>query len=79
MLYVFGVLGPLCDDASSDIKSRVLGIEWIPMMRGVEAVLGPVYDRVALGLLSPLLGLGNWEDLDPDHQSAVGDKHFRSL
>ncbi|KAF5010642.1 hypothetical protein FDECE_3208 [Fusarium decemcellulare] len=79
ILYIFGVLGPLHDDPAADRKSRVLGAEWIPMIRGVDAVLKPVYDRVRLGPLSPLLGLGNWDELDPDHQQVAEDTHFRSI
>ncbi|KAM5341551.1 hypothetical protein ACJ41O_014582 [Fusarium nematophilum] len=79
IVYVFGVFGPLCDDSVPDRKSQVLGAEWIPMTRGVEAVLRPVYERVRLGPLSPLLGLGNWDELDPDHQPVAHDAHYRSI
>jgi hypothetical protein len=79
ILYVFGNFGPLCDDLSVDRKSRILGAEWIPAIRGVDAVLQPVYERVRRGPLSPMLGLGNWEELDPSHQSVFGDAHFRSI
>ncbi|KAH7128841.1 C6 zinc finger domain-containing protein, partial [Dactylonectria macrodidyma] len=81
-LYTFATFGPLCNDiegdaCSVDRKSRVLGAEWIPMIRGVEAVLHQVYDRVRLGPLCPLLSLGNWDSLDPNQQP-VEDGQFRS-
>lgn len=79
MLYVFGVFGPLYDDPTTDRKSRILGAEWIPMIHGVGAVLQPVHERVRFGPLSPLLGLGNWDELDPNHQSVADDNHFRSI
>ncbi|KAH7166444.1 hypothetical protein EDB81DRAFT_681266 [Dactylonectria macrodidyma] len=79
ILYVFGAFGPLHEDPTADRKSRILGAEWIPMIRGVEAVLQPVYERVRFGPLSPMLGLGNWDNLDPDHPSVAEDSHFRSI
>ncbi|KAM0437894.1 hypothetical protein ACHAPT_002259 [Fusarium lateritium] len=79
ILHVFGVFGPLYDGPAADRKSRILGAEWIPVMRGVGAVLKPVYERVRFGPLSPLLGLGNWDELDPNDQPMAQDSHFRSI
>ncbi|KAJ4316059.1 hypothetical protein N0V84_008058 [Fusarium piperis] len=79
ILHVFGVFGPLYDGPTTGRKSRILGAEWIPMIRGVGAVLQPVHERVRFGPLSPLLGLGNWDELDPDDQPAAEDNHFRSI
>jgi hypothetical protein len=79
ILYVFANFGPLCDDLSVDRKCRILGAEWIPAIRGVDAVLQPVYERVRRGPLSPMLGLGNWEELDPSNQPAFGDAQFCSI
>ncbi|KAF4434515.1 UPC2-regulatory involved in control of sterol uptake [Fusarium acutatum] len=78
-VYVLAIFGPLCDSLDADPKSRILGAEWIPAVRGVEAVLQPIYDRVRLGPLSPLLDLGNWDQLDPDHQQVFGDASFDNL
>ncbi|UPK92901.1 hypothetical protein LCI18_003836 [Fusarium solani-melongenae] len=77
--HVFGMLGPLYDGPTAGRKSRILGTEWIPMIRGVGAVLKPVYERVRFGPLSSVLGLGNWDELDPNDEQAAQDGHFRSI
>lgn len=84
IIYVFAMYGQLYDDAELDMtpaarQSRILGAEWLPMVRGVAAVLHPVHQRVQLGPLSSLLSLGNWDDIDPDSMRVAGDEHFRSL
>ncbi|RSL67383.1 hypothetical protein CEP51_012666 [Fusarium floridanum] len=79
ILHVFGVFGPLYDGPTASRKSRILGAEWIPTIRGVGAVLGPVYERVRFGPLSPLLGLGNWDELDPNDHPGAEDSHYRSI
>lgn len=81
LLYVFGISGRLGDDLGeesgrSSRRDRILGVEWIPMVRGVEAVLGPTYATVRLGPLSQLLLLGNWDELDPDKEPNPEDQHF---
>ncbi|CAG7558104.1 unnamed protein product [Fusarium equiseti] len=78
-VYVLATFGPLCDSLEADPKSRILGAEWIPAIRGIEAVLHPIYDRVRLGPLSPLLDLDNWNQLDPDHQQVSGHANFDNL
>lgn len=69
LLYVFSISGQLADSAERNLprlrKDRLLGAEWIPMMRGIDAVLGPYYDFLREGRLSTILSLGNWNDLDP--------------
>ncbi|RSL92877.1 hypothetical protein CDV31_014945 [Fusarium ambrosium] len=79
ILHVFGVFGPLYDGTAASRKSRILGAEWIPTIRGVGAVLWPVYERVRFGPLSPLLGLGNWDELDPNDHPGAEDGHYRSI
>ncbi|KAM6506905.1 hypothetical protein FALCPG4_018723 [Fusarium falciforme] len=79
ILHVFGVFGPLYDGPTAGRRSRILGAEWIPLIRGVGVVLRPVYERMRFGPLSPLLGLGNWDELDPDSQPVAEDSHFRSI
>lgn len=57
--------------------SRVLGSEWIPLVRGTAAVLEPVYDHVRRGPLRSFLDLHNYMDLDPNsevHISAFNDQ-----
>ncbi|KZL82709.1 c6 zinc finger domain-containing protein [Colletotrichum incanum] len=84
IVYVFGMYGHLygCHDGGDSPSARierVLGAEWIPMIRGVEAVLSSVHDRVRSGPLSPLLDLRNWDELDPDSMSLVGDEQFQGI
>lgn len=84
IIYVFAMYGQLYDDAEFDMtpaarKSRILGAEWLPMVRGVEAILHPMYQRVRLGPLSSLLSIGNWDHLDPDSERVADDERFRSL
>ncbi|KAL6818854.1 hypothetical protein GGI42DRAFT_14396 [Trichoderma sp. SZMC 28013] len=84
IIYVFATYGQLYDDVELDMtsaarKSRILGAEWLPMVRGVEAILHPVYQRVRLGPLSSLLSTGNWDHLDPDSEHVPDDKRFRNL
>ncbi|KLP01379.1 UPC2-regulatory protein involved in control of sterol uptake [Fusarium fujikuroi] len=79
MVYVLAFFGPLCDGASVDSKSRILGEGWIPAIRGVDAVLHPVYDRVCRGPLDDLTKIGNWDQLNPDQQVVTHDDHFRSI
>ncbi|KAF6843735.1 Sterol uptake control protein 2-like protein 1 [Colletotrichum musicola] len=69
LFYVFGVSGH-SDSAERNSprlrKDRLLGVEWIPMVRGIDAVLGPYYDALRDGRMKPILHLGNWEELDPE-------------
>lgn len=72
--YAFLMFGKLYDSYGNDADgsartSRVLGTNWIPLIRGVEAVLHPIYDHVKAGPLASVLDLGNWEELDPDKTS----------
>jgi hypothetical protein len=80
IIYVFGV-SPWSDmeGASSSRKSRVLGAEWIPMVRGVRAVLPAVMDRVLSGPLRELTSLEAWDDADPDRDTTTEDQRFRAL
>lgn len=81
IIYTFAILRQTrSDDDMGNSKSRnarVLGNEWIPMIRGVQAVLVPVYDRVRLGPLSPLTLIGNWDELNVESDSHPDDDTFR--
>jgi hypothetical protein len=82
--YAFLTFGKLYDgygdDASTAARtSRILGAEWIPLIRGVEAVLQPVYDHVRVGPLRSMLTLRNWDDLDPDVQPGPDDENLLRL
>jgi hypothetical protein len=59
--------------------SRVLGADWIPLIRGISAVLHPVYAHVRTGSLSLVFDMGNWDDVDPDQHSSVDDREIVHL
>ena len=69
VVYVFGFLTQRSDAApesgggashvSSRRKELVLGIEWIPMLRGIEAVLGPTHNHLWRGRMQVIMNLGN--------------------
>jgi hypothetical protein len=46
------------------------------MIRGVEAVLASVYERVLQGPLKAMLDVGNWDDIDPDTSSSAEETHL---
>jgi hypothetical protein len=64
---------------STNRRSQALGAEWIPMIRGVEAVLASVYERVLQGPLKAMLDVGNWDDIDPDTSSSAEEMHLREV
>ncbi|KAL0934370.1 Sterol uptake control protein 2-like protein 1 [Colletotrichum truncatum] len=70
VLYVFSISRELSSNAERDTprlrKDRLLGVEWIPMIRGVDAVLAPHYDFIRSGRMSSIVTLGNWDELEPD-------------
>ncbi|KAG7284020.1 hypothetical protein NEMBOFW57_010378 [Staphylotrichum longicolle] len=80
MIYVFGFLtqrsadGALAATGPSPMtrKELVLGVEWIPMIRGIEAVLYPTHDYLRLGRMQVMLSLGNWDELEPGAVPAPG-------
>ena len=67
------------DSDSTDRISQALGAEWIPMLRGVEAVLGSVYQRVSVGPLRAMLDIGNWDALDPDTSPSAEQTYLRQV
>jgi hypothetical protein len=84
--YAFLTFGTLCHDGctTGDFSgmaraSRVLGTDWIPLARGVETVLHPIYEHVRVGPLKDLLGVGNWNELDIEANSDPYDEHIMSL
>lgn len=84
LLYVFSLSGQLAGSTERNSprlrKDRLLGVEWIPMMRGIDAVLGPYYDFLREGKLSPMLTLANWGELDlNDLVSDPADIELRRL
>ncbi|KAF4478573.1 RTA1 domain containing protein [Fusarium agapanthi] len=86
LLYVFGIFGQLGEDVEiepeplySSRTDRMLGVEWIPMIRGVEAVLRPSQRNQEFSRLSHLRNPGNWYDLDPDKNLDSLDECFRQI
>ncbi|KAL2264083.1 hypothetical protein VTK26DRAFT_2577 [Humicola hyalothermophila] len=70
---------PQTRDQSGSCKSRVLGAEWMPMVRGVRAVLPAVMDRVRAGPLGALVALEDWGSIELDRDGPVEDERFRAL
>lgn len=67
-LYAFTSFSTMFDEMQLDQKTRttrILGAEWIPLVRGTGAVLEPCYEYVRKGPLSPCLELYKFTDLDP--------------
>jgi hypothetical protein len=84
--YAFLTIGKLYDDGSAtgDVNgiartSRVLGTDWIPLARGIQTVLYPIYDHVRVGPLKDLLGVKNWEELDIEANSDSYDGQIIKL
>ncbi|KAH8893854.1 hypothetical protein GQ53DRAFT_684459 [Thozetella sp. PMI_491] len=75
ILYTFAISKQLAGPAERaqrySHKDRLLGVEWIPMVRGVDAVLAPHYDSLRNGRMKPVIDLGNWAELNPT--SAIAD------
>ncbi|KAH7237761.1 uncharacterized protein BKA55DRAFT_597197 [Fusarium redolens] len=76
VLYVFAISNPFHEAVdgipTSSIlaqKEKVLGTEWIPMIRGMEAVLEPTHNYLRFGRMKAIMSLGNWYELDPDQDS----------
>ena len=56
--------------------SRILGAEWIPLIHGIRAVIGPVYEHLREGPLRSILILKDWDDMDPDVHPGPNDEHL---
>lgn len=81
---VFASFGKLYDDLSENPDaaartSRILGAEWIPMIRGIRPVVHLIFERVKLGPLSSLLSLGNWDEVNPDNSPSTEDQRLRRI
>ncbi|CVK97738.1 hypothetical protein FPRO06_09016 [Fusarium proliferatum] len=84
VLYIFATSNPLHQgidgsptSSTSAQKERVLGTEWIPMIRGLKAVLEPTHNYFRLGRMKAIMSTGNWDELDPDQESQnPEDAHF---
>ncbi|KAI1043542.1 hypothetical protein LB505_010170 [Fusarium chuoi] len=84
VLYIFATSNPLYHgidgsptSSTSTQKEKVLGTEWIPMIRGLRAVLEPTHNYFRLGRMKAIMSTGNWYELDPDQESQnPEDVHF---
>ncbi|KAH7368395.1 hypothetical protein B0T11DRAFT_63899 [Plectosphaerella cucumerina] len=79
VLYVFAMSTlqvPGTSDRTSGRKDRILGVELIPMIQGIEAVLGPTHNHLRFGRLAILMSLGNWDELDPGPLQSHGPDGF---
>ncbi|SPJ73310.1 related to UPC2 - regulatory protein involved in control of sterol uptake [Fusarium torulosum] len=81
LLYVFGISGRLGEGIWDDSgwgnrKDRILGMGWIPMLRGVQTVSSPSFYTLRDGPLGELLSIGNWEEIDPDKVLEANDQRF---
>lgn len=82
VIYVFGFLTQRCDAAAEHGASRasrkelVLGSEWIPMIRGIEAVLYPTHNYLRFGRMQAIMGVGNWEELEPGPAASQGPDSY---
>ncbi|KAH6974761.1 hypothetical protein EDB80DRAFT_658962 [Ilyonectria destructans] len=85
VLYVFAMSNPRQDtpgsvphSTASSRNDNILGAEWIPMIRGMDAVLQPTHNYLRFGrMMSTIMSLGNWDELDPDQNSSgLEDSYF---
>ncbi|KAM5345676.1 hypothetical protein ACJ41O_011537 [Fusarium nematophilum] len=74
LIHVFGMSGRL--SGGDGRKEHMLGVQIIPMLRGVEAVLQPAGDALRSGRLGGLMMVGNWFELNPDENPDADDAHF---
>lgn len=82
IIYVFAILGRLHQPPDADIRgraARVLGSEWIPIIRGVGPVVRTSIERVRRGPLAQLLSLDQWEELDPDGHLGAEEGPFSGV
>ncbi|KAM0285193.1 hypothetical protein ACHAQH_001624 [Verticillium albo-atrum] len=78
MIYVFGISTHRGTKAAehtpfrSSRKDLALGVEWIPMLRGIDAILVPTHNYLRFGRMSVMMNLGNWDVLDPGPLASEG-------
>ncbi|KAF4547297.1 Hypothetical protein D9617_47g010650 [Elsinoe fawcettii] len=82
--HAFASFSDLYDDQSEDIDdatrtSKILGSEWMPLVRGTQVVLNATFEYVKAGPLSDLLNIGDWDEIDLGLQSAPDDEEFLRL
>jgi hypothetical protein len=63
----------------SDRRRRCLGEDWIPMVKGLGAVLEPTYNTIRAGELGVMLTMGNWHTRDLSATGSDEDARFQRL
>jgi hypothetical protein len=69
--YVFAMYGRFHDDPDNSAEekstriSRTLGVDYIPIMRGVQSLLQPVWETIKSGVLKPIFTLPGFEGFEP--------------
>lgn len=71
ILYIFGISTYNLAGVLSR-KDLVLGVEWIPMLKGISAVLKPIYSDLLVGRMMSIVNIGNFSDLDPGPLATQG-------
>lgn len=85
VIYVFGISachGTVTEGEAShnSYKDSALGVEWIPMIRGIEAILIPTHNYIRLGRMKNMMSVGNWYELEPGPTGSGGlDGHLRRI
>ncbi|KAF6829454.1 Sterol uptake control protein 2-like protein 1 [Colletotrichum musicola] len=67
------------DPVRCNTKNRILGLEWVTMIRGVKFLLEPIHQVVWSGPLRVMLDIGNWEDLIPDEATSASAQRLREI
>lgn len=81
LLYVFGIRA-YDDEGAKDGPRRsfkedlILGVEWIPMIRGIKAVLGPTHNYLLNSHMQGILSVGNWYELKLSTPGSDGFDEF---
>ncbi|KAF6811612.1 sterol uptake control protein 2 [Colletotrichum sojae] len=67
------------DPVRSNTKNRILGLEWVTMIRGVKFLLEPIHQIVWSGPLRVMLDIGNWQELNPDEATSASAGRLREI
>jgi hypothetical protein len=85
--YVFATFSPVPHMGASTAEqksariSRTLGADWIPIMRGVQTLLAPVWESIAAGALKPIVIVPGWNgfELPEEHAQSPADERLLRL
>lgn len=83
IFYTFALFGVVHEKDTSQSaateRARILGKDWILLIRGVMALLEVIRQHVDDGPLTSMLNLGNWLELDPNFNAAPEDEKIQLL